>query len=140
MTDIVATVSGFIKAFRREVNPLMALAPLRSLDEYTFTHSVDVCILNLAQGISLQIEGELLHDLGIAGMLHDVGKLFVPKEITNKSEELTAAEWGEMRRHPVTGAKYLLDNPGVPRLAVLTAFEHHMKYDLSGYPPVPAGS
>jgi HD domain-containing protein len=139
MTDIVATVSGFIKAFRREVNPLLALAPLRSLDEYTFAHSVDVCILNLAQGISVQVEGELLHDLGIAGMLHDVGKLFVPKEITGKPEELTAIEWEEMRRHPVTGAKYLLDNPGVPRLAVLTAFEHHMKYDLSGYPPVPAG-
>lgn len=136
---VMTLVSGFITAFRGESNPLLALVPLREMDEYTFTHSLDVCILNIAQGMSLGFEGQLLHDIGIAAMLHDVGKQFVPKEVLNKPGELTDNEWQEMRRHTVHGAHYLLNTPGMPRVAVMSAFEHHMKYDMSGYPKVPPG-
>jgi HD-GYP domain-containing protein (c-di-GMP phosphodiesterase class II) len=109
------------------------------MDEYTFTHSINVCILNLAQGMSLGFEGQLLHDIGIAALLHDVGKQFVPEEILNKPGALENEEWEYMRQHALRGAEYLLNNPGIPRLAVLCAFEHHMKYDMSGYPKVPPG-
>ena len=136
---VIEVVNGFITSLQHEANPLMALAPLRAMDEYTFTHSVDVCILNLAQGMSLGIDGQLLHDIGVAAMLHDVGKLFTPPEVLNKAGGLDDKEWEIMRRHTGKGAAFLLNTPGVPRLAVLTAYEHHMKYDLSGYPAVPAG-
>jgi len=136
---VLGLVSGFVTAFRKEANPLLALVPLREMDEYTFTHSVNVCILNLAQGMSLGFEGVLLHDMGVAAMLHDVGKLFVPEEILNKPGALENEEWEYMRQHAMRGAEYLLNNPGIPRLAVMCAFEHHMKYDLSGYPKVPHG-
>lgn len=136
---IAAVVRGFIAAFRSEANPLLALVPLRQLDEYTFTHSIDVCILNLAQGISLGFEGQILHDIGIAAMLHDIGKLFVPKEVLQKHGELNDAEWELMRQHTVRGAEYLLGNPGVNRLAVFSAFEHHMQFNLAGYPKAPPG-
>lgn len=139
LSSIVAVVSGFIAAFRKEANPFLALVPLRQMDEYTFTHSIDVCILNLAQGMSLGFEGQLLHDIGIAAMLHDIGKLFVPKEVLQKPGDLNDAEWALMRQHTVRGAEYLLNNPGIPRLAVLSSYEHHMRYDLSGYPKPPAG-
>ncbi|MBI1920509.1 MAG: HD domain-containing protein [Geobacter sp.] len=139
LSSIVAVVSGFIAAFRKEANPFLALVPLRQMDEYTFTHSIDVCVLNLAQGVSLGFEGQLLHDIGIAAMLHDIGKLFVPKEVLQKPGELDDAEWAFMRQHTVKGAEYLLNNPGIPRLAVLSAYEHHMRFDLSGYPKPPAG-
>ncbi|OHB24909.1 MAG: hypothetical protein A2X84_03970 [Desulfuromonadaceae bacterium GWC2_58_13] len=131
-------VTVFIDAFVNDADPLLALAPLRAMDEYTYTHSTNVCILNLAQATAMGIEGAQLHDIGIAAMLHDVGKLFIPEQILNKTEKLTPAEWDIIRRHPVTGAHYLLDVPGVPRLAVVTAFEHHMRYDLRGYPRVKA--
>lgn len=136
---LTTMIAGFIAAFRREANPLLALAPLRMVDEYTFTHSVNVSILNLAQGMSLGIEGQLLHDLGVAGMLHDAGKVFVDREIINKSGRLNDAEWALIRRHPSRGAQYLLNQPGVPRLAVISAFEHHMRYDQKGYPAVSPG-
>lgn len=136
---VMTIVAGFISSFRSEANPLLALVPLREMDEYTFTHSLNVSILNLAQAMSLGFEGQLLHDIGIAGILHDVGKLKVPQDVLNKPGSLDADEQELMRRHSVLGAEYLLNNPGVPRLAVITAFETHIKYDHSGYPKVPPG-
>lgn len=132
-------VSGFIEAFRQQADALMSLAPLRVLDEYTFTHSTNVCILNLAQAMALGIDGAALHDIGIAAMLHDIGKLSVPEDVLTKPGRLDDAEWEFIRQHPLKGAQYLLDTPGVPRLAVVTAYEHHMKYDGSGYPQVTPG-
>lgn len=132
-------VSGFVEAFRQEGQPLLVMAGLRDTDEYTFTHSTNVCVLNLAQAMSLGIEGQLLNDIGVAAMLHDIGKLFIPEEILTKTGCLTDKEFEIMSQHPVKGARYLLETPGVPRLAVSTAFEHHMKLDFSGYPKVPSG-
>ena len=129
-------VSGFVEAFSCNTDPLLALAPLRGLDEYTYTHSTNVCILNLAQARLLGIEGQALHEIGIAAMLHDVGKLFVPAEILQKPAQLDDKEWAIMQDHPRKGAEYLFATPGVPRLAVVTAYEHHMRYDGSGYPKV----
>jgi len=133
LNDIVAT---FIDAFTSQGQPLLVLAPLRDMDEYTFTHSVNVCILNLAQAASLGISGPLLQDIGISAMLHDVGKLFIPEEVLNKPGPLTSEEWQLMRNHPLAGARFLLDTPGVPRMAVVSAFEHHMRFDQRGYPIV----
>jgi len=129
-------VSGFIDVFAGYADPLLTLVPLRNMDEYTFTHSLNVCLLNLAQATALGIEGPLLNDIGLSAMLHDVGKLFIPEEILNKPGPLDEAEWKLMQEHPVRGAEYLLDNPGVPRMAVLNAYEHHLRFDLQGYPHV----
>lgn len=139
ISGISEIVTGFIASFRNVSGSFLALAPLRALDEYSFTHSTTVCALNLAQGMALGHSGQMLHDLGVAGMLHDIGKLFLPEEILTKSESLTPQEWELVRQHPVKGARYLLTTPGVPRIAVVTAFEHHMQYDQSGYPDVAPG-
>lgn len=139
ITGIPGIVSGFVKAFHEDQDSLLAMASLRNTDKYTFTHSTNVCILNIAQAMSLGIEGQLLHDIGIAAMLHDIGKLFIPEEIITKKGKLNRREFSIMKQHPVLGAKHLLETPGVPRLAVTTAFEHHLKFNLSGYPAVQAG-
>ncbi len=136
---VMALVAGFITSFRKESNPLLAMVPLKEMDEYTFAHSLNVSILNISQGMSLGYEGQVLHDIGIAGMLHDVGKQFVPKDVLNKPGQLMEDEWQAMQSHPVHGAHYLLNTPGMPRIAVMTAFEHHMKYDMTGYPQVSPG-
>jgi HD-GYP domain-containing protein (c-di-GMP phosphodiesterase class II) len=132
-------VSGFIQTFKEQIDPIMAISPLKALDEYTFTHATNVCILNLAQAMALGIEGQLLHDIGIAALLHDMGKLFIPEEILTKTERLNEQEWALIKLHPVHGAQYLLNTPGVPQIAVLSAFEHHMYYNYSGYPAVHKG-
>ena len=136
VVGLAEIVSGFIDIFAGHADPLLTLVPLRDMDEYTFTHSLNVCLLNLAQASALGIEGELLHDIGLAAMLHDIGKLFIPVEILNKPTPLTDKEFELVRQHPLKGAEYLLGNPGVPRLAVISAYEHHLHYDLRGYPKV----
>ena len=132
-------IARFIELFAEHADPLLALVPLRDMDEYTFTHSLNVCLLNLAQASSLGIKGELLNDIGLAAMLHDIGKLFMPVEVLNKPGKLTDEEWQMMRSHPVRGAEYLLGHPGVPRLAVINAYEHHLRHDLGGYPRMKEG-
>lgn len=139
IAGVTEIVTGFIDAFRHQGQSMMVLAALRDSDEYTFTHSTNVCILNLAQAMALGIEGQALKDIGIAAMLHDVGKLFVPEEILTKPGRLTSQEVELMKEHPVRGGKFLLGQPGVPRLAIIAAYEHHMHYNLSGYPSAPAG-
>ena len=138
-SGIAATVAELVEAFRREGESLLVLAALREQDEYTFTHAANVCILTLAQAMSLGISGQMLNDIGIAAMLHDVGKMFVSEEILTKSEKLTDDEFEQMKAHPVLGARYLMETAGVPRLAAIAAFEHHMRYNQSGYPVVPTG-
>lgn len=134
IADISEIVNGFANAFTEFSDVFLALAPLRSMDEYTYTHSTNICLLNLAQARQLGIEGQQLNDIGIAAMLHDVGKMFISPEILSKSGKLTDEEWQLMQQHPRLGAEYLLNTPGVPRLAVVTAYEHHMHYNGQGYP------
>lgn len=136
VAGITEIVSRFVSAFSDTADPLLALAPLRGLDEYTYTHSTNVCILNLAQARLLGIEGQALQEIGVATMLHDIGKLFVPVDILQKPGQLDEQEWAIMQEHPRKGAEYLFNTPGLPRLAVVTAFEHHMRFDGSGYPKV----
>jgi HD-GYP domain-containing protein (c-di-GMP phosphodiesterase class II) len=137
IAGIMEIVADFVEAFSREGTPLMVLAALRENDEYTFTHSANVCILNLAQAMALGITGQQLNEIGVAAMLHDVGKLFVPEEIITKKGKLTDKEFDLIKQHPVKGARYLMDAPGVPRMAPIAAFEHHAKYNLTGYPKFP---
>jgi len=139
LRQISSIISGFVTAFQQECNPLLALVPLKREDEYTFSHSINVAILNIAQATSLGFSEDLLHDVGLAGMLHDAGKIFVDKEIIRGRHRLSVADWQEIKKHPTRGAQYLMGQDGVPQIAILTAFEHHMRYDRTGYPTPPPG-
>jgi len=129
-------VNEFVDIFASCADPLLTLVPLRSMDEYTFTHSLNVCMLNIGQATALGIEGPLLHDIGLSAMLHDIGKLFLPNEVLNKAGRLDTKEWELLKEHPLRGAEYLVKSPGVPRMAILSAYEHHMRFDQLGYPSV----
>jgi HD-GYP domain-containing protein (c-di-GMP phosphodiesterase class II) len=139
MAGINEIVSASMRIFEKMSGPFQLLEKLLTLGEYTFTHSTNVCILNLAQAQSIGIEGRLLHDVGVAALLHDIGKLSVPEEILVKPGALSPEERAVMQQHPVRGAHYLSNMPGVPKLAIVCSFEHHMKYDGTGYPDVSPG-
>lgn len=132
-------VKGFIKGFRQEINPLKLLADIKSAHEYTFTHVTNVGILTMGQAETLGFTGEHLHQIGVASLLHDVGKLFIPEEILGKPGALTADERKIIETHTVKGARYLMGLEGIPKLAVLAALEHHIKFDGSGYPSMKGG-
>jgi len=161
-------VKEFIKGFRRDVDLMNALAALKSSQEDTFTHAVNVGMLTMVQAEAMGFTGEDLHDIGVAALLHDIGKLFLPEEVVNKFGEhlhqvdvafmlrdvgklfipdemvhkvrkLTRAERAAIEAHTVKGAVHLMGLDGIPRLAVLAAAEHHVKYDGTGYPSMKAG-
>jgi len=116
---------------------LMGLTTIRDYDEYTFTHSVNVCIFSVALGKKLGFSRLQLYDLGMTALLHDMGKARVPVEILNKTTGLDEREWRVMQAHPWLGALTLFtlrSYEETPYRAILTAHEHHMKTDLSGYP------
>ena len=113
---------------------LMALTAMRSYDNYTFTHMVNVSILTMAQARALGIDGKLLREFGLSALMHDIGKVRTPKEILNKPDKLTDEEFVIMRRHVVDGAEILRRTPEMPILAPVVAFEHHLRLDGSGYP------
>jgi len=127
-------VDGLAEAVSQNRTALMALTALKEYDNYTFTHMVNVSILTMAQARALGIEGSLLREFGLAGLMHDIGKVKTPLAILSKPEALTPDEFTIMKRHSVDGAEILRSTPDVPALAPIVAFEHHLRLDGSGYP------
>jgi HD-GYP domain-containing protein (c-di-GMP phosphodiesterase class II) len=116
---------------------ITGLTTLREYDEYTFTHSVNVCIFAVALGKRLGLDRLQLYDLGLAALLHDIGKARLDPAILNKSTSLDDNEWRTMQSHPWLGTLTLFkmrEGDELPYRAILAAHEHHMKIDLSGYP------
>jgi HD-GYP domain-containing protein (c-di-GMP phosphodiesterase class II) len=133
MNTIVQTMVDNILDNR---DALMGLTSIKMYDEYTFAHSVNTSILAVSLGTYLSFDKPQIAALGVAGLMHDIGKVNVPREIINKPGKLTEEEWEEVKRHPVEGALLLSDIPGVSKLAIVAAFEHHQHGDARGYPPV----
>jgi HD-GYP domain-containing protein (c-di-GMP phosphodiesterase class II) len=130
-------VQGLVDQILNEETSLLGLTTLREYDEYTFTHSVNVCIFALALGRKLGLGKRQLYDLGMAALMHDIGKSRVPVEIINKSGGLSETEWCSIQAHPWLGVLALFGMRGqsdLPYRAMVVAFEHHMKTDLTGYP------
>jgi HD-GYP domain-containing protein (c-di-GMP phosphodiesterase class II) len=129
-------VWGLADAVARSTQAVLPTVPLKSHDEYTFVHSVNVSLLVLAQARGFGFEGPLLHAIGVAALLHDVGKLRVPLDVLNKAGKLSGDEWTTMASHAELGAWELSALANSAPLSILVAFEHHLRYD--GEPNYPA--
>jgi putative nucleotidyltransferase with HDIG domain len=127
-------VDGLAQAVAGNRTALLALTALKNYDNYTFTHMVNVSILSMAQAQTLGIDGALLREIGVAALMHDVGKVRTPLEILNKPDALTREEFAIIQQHPVDGAAILRRTTDIPPLAAHVAFEHHLRLDGSGYP------
>lgn len=130
-------VQGIVDSILNDSTSLMGLTTLRDFDEYTFVHSVNVCIMSVALGRRLGLTKLQLLDLGLAALLHDLGKSRVPLELLNKRGELDETERLLLQTHTWQGVLALFGIPGVatrPWRAMTAAYEHHMRTDLSGYP------
>lgn len=134
---IKRVVQGIVDQILNEETSLIGLTTIRDYDEYTFTHSVNVCIFSVALGKRLGFGKVQLYDLGMAALFHDIGKSRVPAEIINKPGGLSDDEWRLIAAHPWLGALALFQLRGqqdLPFRSMIVAHEHHMKLDLTGYP------
>jgi len=117
----------------RNPGAIISLARLKTADDYTYMHSVAVCAMMVALAKQLQLDEDQARQLGVAGLLHDLGKVAMPTEVLNKPGKLTDAEF-DMKTHPTEGYKMLAASPGVDAVSLDVVLHHHEKMDGSGYP------
>ncbi len=116
---------------------LLEMTSLRNFDDYTYVHSVNVCVLSLVTGYHLGLDRKRLSDLGVGALMHDIGKMKLPIELINKPDSFNEYDWMQMRKHPIFGVKALLKTRTTDETSARcssTIFEHHISYDGTGYP------
>lgn len=133
-SNVANTVSKIVDGLLDNDDILINLIDIRTVDDYTFGHSVNVCILSLVTAISLGYEREQLIDLGIGAILHDIGKTQISIDILNKPYELTLDEYKEIKKHTLLGYGILKKLKTISNEAINIALLHHERYDGNGYP------
>lgn len=136
---VQSLVDNILDELLENPNVLINLSDIRLFDDYTFAHSVNVCVLALLTAIILGYDKYKLKELGIGALLHDVGKTRIDKEILNKPDDLTKDEFEEIKRHTEYGFEILRQYPDVSLLAAHIALQHHERWDGYGYPRSLAG-
>jgi putative nucleotidyltransferase with HDIG domain len=127
-------VDAIAQSVGRNPGALISLARLKNRDEYTVMHAVAVCALMIAMARQLGLNEAHTHEAGLAGLLHDVGKLMVPDAVLNKPDKLTDGEFALIRRHAELGHRMLADQGKLGEIPLDVVLHHHEKVDGSGYP------
>ena len=130
---VVRSLSVAMHADRRMIMPLLQL---KEFDQYTTTHALNVAVLSMALAQSLGVPKRQIRAVGIAGLLHDIGKVRIPIEVLTKPGKLTDEERALMNRHPVDAARMILESEEELELAAVVAYEHHIMLNGGGYPSV----
>jgi HD-GYP domain-containing protein (c-di-GMP phosphodiesterase class II) len=132
-------VQNMVDCLSQDESLFLCLSTIKDYDDYTYSHSVNVAVLSLCLGSRIGFSRTSLEHLGICGLFHDLGKVEIPHEILSKPGHLTEDEWQKMRNHPMSSVRQILKlhaSHDLKSKIVLAPFEHHIKFDLSGYPHV----
>lgn len=132
--EAMPLVEEISESVMRNAGAMIGLARLKTADDYTYMHSVAVCALMIALGRQLELDDEQIRQAGLAGLLHDIGKMAVPQPILNKPGKLTDEEFDAVKQHPSKGHQMLLETPGMSAAALDVCLHHHEKIDGTGYP------
>ena len=120
---------------------LVGLTSIKNYDEYTFAHSVNVSVTSMVIADRLGLPKSEIAEIGIAGLLHDIGKMHVPLAVLNKADALEPAEWEAMTRHPMLGVTELARVRSLRMISspLFVTLQHHVQFSGDGYPPKPGG-
>lgn len=132
--DVDLLVEEISASVMRHPHALISLSRLKTSDEYTYMHSVAVCALMVALARQMEMSEEQVREAGVAGLMHDVGKMMIPAAILNKPDRLTLEEYEAMKHHPEAGLKILQDTQQTTPAVMDVCLHHHEKIDGSGYP------
>ena len=134
LLEAESVVRSLSVAMHGDKNIVLPLLQLKEFDQYTTTHSLNVSVLTMALAEWLGMNPKDVRAFGVAGLLHDLGKVRIPKEVLTKPGKLSDEEWVIMRRHPVDGAKIIYESDRDLDLAAAVAYEHHIMINGQGYP------
>jgi putative nucleotidyltransferase with HDIG domain len=134
LAEAEAVVSSLSVAMHGDSQMVLPLLRLRNHDEYTTAHSMNVSVLTMAMAEFLGYGGSDIRAFGVAGLLHDLGKVKIPQDILNKPGKLSREERDIINAHPVEGARIILDSEKNLDMAAIVAYEHHLMHDGGGYP------
>lgn len=132
--EVTSMVDEINQSLERNTNALLSLIRLKNSDEYTYLHSVAVCMLMVALGRQLELNGDQLKQVGVAGLLHDIGKMAIPNDVLNKPDKLTDEEFNLVKQHPQRGWEILKSCYQVDEVALDVCLHHHERVDGRGYP------
>jgi putative nucleotidyltransferase with HDIG domain len=132
-------VRGIINSIIVDKNTLLSLTMIKNFNDYLYSHSVNVCILSTSLAEELGYGEELINEIGLSGLLHDIGKLKTPKNILLKPGKLNNSEWEMMKKHPSFGSELLADLKGITPKTIKMVYEHHMRPNPKGYPKTQEG-
>ena len=132
--EIVRVSDELTELVLTDQNAMLGLTMIKNYDNYLFNHSVNVSILSIALAESMKQEEANLRIVGVGGLLHDLGKTGVAEEIIKKPDRLSTEEFESIKQHPVLGSRMIEQMPGLAGLISRVVYEHHIRYDHSGYP------
>ena len=134
LSEAAPLVEEISQSITRNPEAFLNLARLKTKDDYTYMHSVAVCALMIALGKQLGLTGQDLKDVGLAGLLHDVGKMMIDDQVLNKPGKLTDEEFELIKEHPRKGWEVLQGSPDITAVALDVCLHHHERVDGTGYP------
>jgi HD-GYP domain-containing protein (c-di-GMP phosphodiesterase class II) len=127
-------ISNIVEQILENKDTMVNLIDLKFYDDYTFFHSVNVAVLSILVGAEYGLEKSELFNVGLASILHDIGKMFVSKDVLNKPGKLTIDEFEAVKQHPSFGFNYLKESYEIPASVYVAVLQHHERYDGTGYP------
>lgn len=134
LENINSIVSMIVDEIYSQKDLLIKMVDIKTLDVYTFEHSVNVAILSLIIGIELKFSKDKLYHLATGAILHDLGKTYIPREILLKSGKLTDDEFTVVKHHAYKGYEYLKENMNMSSISRVVVLQHHERVDGTGYP------
>ncbi|MDZ4384500.1 MAG: HD-GYP domain-containing protein, partial [Nitrospirota bacterium] len=134
INEVKVQVNTMVDSVFRNRDALLCLTNLKDYDNYTFLHSVNVGILAVSFGRHLGLSKDQLENIGLGGLLHDIGKTQIPESILNKPGKFSEEEYTIMKRHVSLGAEILSKHDHIPQEAALVTSQHHERSNGTGYP------
>ncbi|MCL4553735.1 MAG: HD-GYP domain-containing protein [Actinobacteria bacterium] len=132
-------ISSMMESLFSDPAAVLGLTAIKSHDDYTLNHAINVCILSLSLGASFDLDEDSLRSLGLSALLYDIGKVHIPEDILNKPGPLTSDEWAVVKDHTVEGAELLKRIQLIDHMPMVVAHEHHFRLDMQGYPDIGPG-
>jgi HD-GYP domain-containing protein (c-di-GMP phosphodiesterase class II) len=134
MSRLRDMVNDIIDEITINKNAIINMLDLKTFDDYTYNHSVNVAVISIVFGVSMGFSKTKLYELGLGALLHDIGKVFVPIEILEKKRKLTEDEFRQISEHSLKGSNYLREKWVIPIESNIAVLNHHERYNGTGYP------